>query len=48
MADAIRELAEDPPADEVLAIDESLIDIVESWLASRFDIAALPRCRGGR
>jgi len=33
----------DGPGDEALAIDESLIDIVESGLASRSDIVALPR-----
>jgi len=31
----------DGPGDEALAIDESLIDIVESGLASRSDIVAL-------
>jgi len=33
----------DGPGDEALAIDESLIDIVESGLASRSDIVALRR-----
>jgi hypothetical protein len=33
----------DGPGDEALAIDESLIYIVESGLASRSDIVALPR-----